>query len=248
MSVIVFYDIPSTHPGIVWSPNTLKTRYALNFKGLSYTTKWIEYPDIEGVVKDLGGRPTRSKADGRPHYTLPMIHDPSTGETITDSFKIAVYLDKTYPDTPLLMPSGAFPLLRAFEEAMQPLLDELYPFAIPASHALLNPASTAYFRATREQTFSMTLEELFPTPGSEREATMWANVKDSFRKVDGWIRAGEAEYLGGKEPNYADLYVAAYINWLKIILPEEKWVDIKSWHEGRWARLVERLEKYETVV
>ncbi|KAJ7067615.1 hypothetical protein C8F01DRAFT_980401 [Mycena amicta] len=126
MPGIVFYDNPSTHLRIVWSPNTLKTRYALNFKGLTYMTKWIEYPDIEGLVKDLGGRPTRAKADGRPHDTLPMIHDPSTGETVTDSFKIAVYLDKTYPDTPLLMPSGAFPLLRAFEEAMQPLRDELY--------------------------------------------------------------------------------------------------------------------------
>ncbi|KAJ7483558.1 hypothetical protein FB451DRAFT_1234964 [Mycena latifolia] len=75
---IVFYDIPSTLPNKCWSPNTWKTRYALNFKGIPYKTSWVEYPDIEPLSREVGAAPTRNKPDGRPHYTLPMIHDPST--------------------------------------------------------------------------------------------------------------------------------------------------------------------------
>ncbi|KAF7320565.1 GST N-terminal domain-containing protein [Mycena chlorophos] len=255
MSGIVFYDLDSQRTGVCWSPNTLKTRYALNFKRLNYTTKWIEYPDIENLCKEIGCPPSRNKPDGRPHYTLPLIHDLDTGAVITDSFKIAVYLDKTYPAPahPALtgMPPEAngFALIGAFEEAMQPIVATLYPFTIPSSQAILNPPSGEYFRATREVTFGMTLEELFPTPGSEREATLWKKVYDGFTTVDGWLRAGvdgdKAQFFGGKQPNYADLFVASYLVWIKTVLKEDKWEDVKGWHGGRWARFLDAMKEYE---
>jgi hypothetical protein len=54
-------------------------RYSLNYKGIPYKTVWLEYEEIEPFSKRLGALPTSNKPDGRPHYTLPMIHDPATG-------------------------------------------------------------------------------------------------------------------------------------------------------------------------
>ncbi|KAI0682851.1 hypothetical protein BC835DRAFT_807562, partial [Cytidiella melzeri] len=79
---IIFYDIDSSKPGRAWSPNTWRTRYALNYKGIPYRTEWVEYPDIEPLCKKIGGSATAKKEDGRDHYTLPMIYDPSTGEVV----------------------------------------------------------------------------------------------------------------------------------------------------------------------
>ncbi|KAF7296822.1 Glutathione transferase fungal specific class A [Mycena indigotica] len=239
---IVFYDIPSQHARVTWSPNPAKTRYALDFKGLAYTTEWVEYPDIEGVVKALGGAPTGKKADGRPHYTLPMIRDLGTGQVVTDSLNIAIYLDKTYPDKPL-MPGGDWALIPAFESAIQPLLSNQLPFGIPASQALLNPPSATYFRATREVMFAQTMEDMLPAPGSERETTQWAKVQAAWNTIDGWLTTAGTKYFGGAERNYADLYVAAYVFWIRTVFTEDKWRDFATWHGGRWALLLDTVEK-----
>ncbi|KAJ7206344.1 hypothetical protein GGX14DRAFT_643426 [Mycena pura] len=232
---IVLYDIPSAHPHNAWTPNTLKTRYALNYKGLQYTTEWVEYPDIESVSKDIGAAPTGNKPDGRPHYTLPAIRDLSTGAVISDSTKIAAYLDRTYPDTPRLMPARGFGLFCAFGDAVYPLLDPLFP--------------GAYFRRTREESYGMPLEALAPT--GEAGAAAWQKLRDNFGKMDEWFRAGGEDgpgvYMMGDAVCYADMWLAAYVLWVKLLLPE-KWENMKTWHGGRWATLLENLEKYETVV
>ncbi|KAJ7790382.1 hypothetical protein B0H14DRAFT_2939884 [Mycena olivaceomarginata] len=239
---IVFYDIPSTLPNcccLNWfwlgfhEPNQ-SPRYALNFKGIPYTTIWLEYPEIEEKCKEIGASPTKNKPDGRPHYTLPMIHDLSTGAVISDSAKIAAYLDATYPDKPMLMPAGTAGLHRAFEDAAHALISPIYPYGLPATHKNLNPVSAEYFRRTREVT---------------RDAVEWKKLKDGFGKLDEWIRVNgpESPYFMGGTPCYADLWTAAYVLWIRLVLPG-KWEEVKSWHEGRWAKLLKGLEEYETVL
>ncbi|KAJ7616184.1 hypothetical protein DFH06DRAFT_1107936 [Mycena polygramma] len=244
---IVFYDIPSTLPSKSWSPNMWKTRYALNFKGIPYKTVWLEYPEIEPLCREIGAAPTSNKPDGRPHFTLPVIHDLSTGAVVSDSTKIAVYLDATYPDKPMLMPAGTIGLHRAFEAAAHALIMPLYPYALPASQTNLNPSSAAYFRRTREQARGKTLEDL--APKGEEDIVEWNKLKDGFGKIDEWIRAnGEGSpFIIGEVLSYADMWVSAYVLWIKLILPE-KFEDVKTWHQGRWAKLLQEMEKYETVV
>ncbi|KAJ7321016.1 hypothetical protein DFH08DRAFT_889794 [Mycena albidolilacea] len=244
---IVFYDIPSTLPNCCWSPNLWKSRYALNFKGIPYTTVWLEYPEIEEKCKEIGASPTRNKPDGRPHYTLPMIHDLATGAVISDSAKIAAYLDATYPDKPMLMPAGTAGLHRAFEDAAHALISPIYPYGLPAAHKNLNPVSAEYFRRTREVAWGKTLEDL--TPKGDEDAVEWKKLKDGFGKLDEWIRVNgpESPYFMGDTPCYADLWTAAYVMWIRLVLPG-KWEEVKSWHEGRWAKLLKGLEEYETVL
>ncbi|KAJ7726430.1 hypothetical protein DFH07DRAFT_758123, partial [Mycena maculata] len=128
---IVFYDIPSSLPTSAFSANTWKTRYALNYKGVAYKTVWRQYPKIEPQFNQIGAAPTGKKPDGSPHFTAPVIHDPSyhynshiIGATIyiSDSTKIAAYLHATYLDRSLLMPAGTIGRHRAFEDAVQPLI------------------------------------------------------------------------------------------------------------------------------
>lgn len=171
----------------------------------------------------------------------------SAGAVISDSANIAAYLEAAYPDRPRLMPAGSAGLHRAFEEAAHPLIGAIYPYGLPASHAKLNPASAEYFRSTREVAWGKTLENL--SPKGEEDVVEWAKLKDGFGKFDEWIRAnGEGSvYLMGDALCYADMWMGAYVLWMKLVRPD-KWEDIKTWHGGRWERLVQDLEKYETVV
>ncbi|KAJ6608977.1 hypothetical protein B0H10DRAFT_2065911 [Mycena sp. CBHHK59/15] len=235
-TLIVFYDIPSKLPDKAWSPNTWKTRYALNYKGIPYKTVWLEYPQIEPVSRELGAAPTSNKPDGRPHYTLPMIHDPRTGAVVSDSAKIAAYLDKTYPDTPPVLPASTAGFYRVFEDAALPLLAPL----------ILNPVSEEYFRRTREETFGKKLEELVPKGDAHTEA--WQKVKDTFAKLDGWIRANgeDSKYIMGDTLCFADIWMASYVLWISMVRPD-LWKEVKLWNGGRWERLLKDTEKYQTV-
>ncbi|KAJ7015781.1 hypothetical protein C8F04DRAFT_1171671 [Mycena alexandri] len=230
-SSIVFYDIPSTLPINAWSPNTWKTRYALNFKGLSYRTEWIEYPDIEALCKKIGAPHTRNKPDGRPHYTLPVIHDLSTGSDL-----LLTSISLTHPSRRNCRRDAALALTPA-----------IGLFVIPSVPRILNPASLEYFHITRGALFGKKLDEVIPTGDAYGPA--WQKLKDSFGKIDSWIRANgeESTYIMGDTICYADLFIAAYVLWFKLVLPE-KWDEAKTWHEGRWEKLLENTAKYEAVL
>ncbi|KAL5504851.1 hypothetical protein ACEPAH_7514 [Sanghuangporus vaninii] len=159
--MITFYDIPSKLPGKAWSPNTFKTRISLNYKEVPYKTEWIEYPDIEPTLKKLGGAPTSKKDDGRDHYTLPAIHDSATGKFITDSTRIAEYLDATYPDKPLLFPPGSrHAAVAMLEDVTLPTIFKLIPLLLPGPAYHPSEASVVYVRSTREKLFGKKLEKL----------------------------------------------------------------------------------------
>lgn len=224
------------------------SRYSLNFKGIPYKTEWVEYPDIQALYKKIGGTPT-TKQDGTPYYSLPLIHDASTGTVVSESAAIAHYLDTAYPETPKLFPSGTAPLQHAFIDAHGATLNVLAQFTLPRTNTVLNPRSEEYFRRTREARFGTKLEDLVPK-GKEME--LWANVRADFAKVDGWYQKGKNDgpYLLGNNICFADFVYAAYALWIKKIWGEEsaEWNDVKAWNEGRLAAFMDSLSKYETVV
>ncbi|GAW07250.1 glutathione S-transferase [Lentinula edodes] len=230
-NVIVFYDIPLAEPNICWSPNTWKTRYSLNFKGLAYRTEWIEYPDIEALCIKIGAAPTDVKADGTtPEYTLPVIFDPSTNKAISDSFNIAQYLDTTYPDTPRLIPPGTRALQSGFAQYVN-----LRVKSILGQEALYN----------------VKIEEW--APQGEHRAREWKGLRRALISLDGHYREAKEEtggdFLCGVDPSFVDFALAGILQWSKHILgaESEEWNDILSWQEGKWANFMSRLERYAVV-
>ncbi|KAJ9612179.1 hypothetical protein H2200_003776 [Cladophialophora chaetospira] len=56
-----------------FSPNTIRSRLALHYKGLKYTQSWISYPDIERLWKELKILPNDNQGKGAPRCTLPVL-------------------------------------------------------------------------------------------------------------------------------------------------------------------------------
>ncbi|KAL0961166.1 hypothetical protein HGRIS_006138 [Hohenbuehelia grisea] len=246
-NAIVFYDIPSSlRPHQAWSPNTWRTRFSLNYKGLPYKTVWVEYPDIGKVSKEIGAAPTSTKADGRPHYTLPAIHDPSTGTSLSDGLAIAEYLDSQYPDTPKLIPDGTAALQAAFSHVHRGSLGDIWNFVLPATNKFLNPRSEEYFRHTREQSFGKRLEDVVPV-GEVREKE-WGKIKAGFETFDGFLLKSEGEFVMGNTISWADITIVSFLIWFKRVFGEtsQEWKDISSWNEGRWAKRLDAFQKYQS--
>lgn len=219
----------------------------MNLKGLSYKTEWVDFPDIEAHCKRLGISSTgKSLWDGSDLYTLPAIHDLSTGVVLADSIAIAKYLDATYADTPQLFPDGTLGLQEAFTDAFQSSIQPIYPIIGIITLPQLYSPGAAYIRKTREQLFGMTFEEL--TPKGDKAVEEWGKFKNGFDKVDGWFAKTDniGPYILGDVISWGDIVVASIAIWLKLVFGEEsqQWKEIALWHGGRWSSLLKDLDKY----
>ena len=63
---ITFYDVAFAPPYTknTSAPNPWKSRYALNFKDVPYSTQWVQMPDISKTRQGLGIPACRKLQDG----------------------------------------------------------------------------------------------------------------------------------------------------------------------------------------
>ena len=220
---------------------TIKHRFVLNYKGLPYRTEWIEFADIESHHKSLGIKPTRKKPDGTPAYTVPAIHDPSTGIYLADSFIIAEYLEETYPDTPSIFPHGSRSLQHAFPYLFASTFDPVRAFIFPPVFPKLGTQrSKDYYRQSKEAALGKPLEEMIPV-GTER-IVKWAEFREGMNKVNACIAKTDAKgpFVMGDTISWADFFISGYLMYFKVIWGKdsEEWNDIASWNEGRWGNFL----------
>jgi len=263
---IILYDIPSKLPtdACQWSPNVWKTRYTLNYKNIPFKTEWIEFPEIADVCKRIGAPPTGQR-NGSPVYTVPFIFDPNTNRAISDSLKIARYLDEQYPDTPALIrfPGPESGVLQTevvqagFIEAFKATaIPSVLPFILPKEVSMLNEESQDFLRSLLKVFFGRSVEELTPERENGDWERQWAKVKKGFELVDTWYQQsdgagsdGNPSWVLGDRISFADLGMAGYLRWIRTWLGEdsEEWKDLKSWSGGRWGTLLDRLEPQEGI-
>ncbi|KAM5350989.1 hypothetical protein ACJ41O_003712 [Fusarium nematophilum] len=268
---IILYDIGHRPPveETCSSPNPWKSRFALNFKGVPHSMSWVGLPDISKVRRGLGLPPCRKLADGTDFYTLPILQDTATGATLGDSFDIAVYLQRTYPD------SGAgdlFPVQK---------LDFTYvpPFAFPAP--LSEPDDGGYteyarFNTNIDAAFSTHVPlmvdgmPLDPATAEESKAEFvrraglksWDDfsltaearekIMESFQSMLGdlaklFLENADGPFLLGQRASYADLIVGAWLRMAKVTLPKAEWDAVRGWHGGVFGRLHDALDVYDEV-
>lgn len=185
-------------------------RYALNFKhvhcSLQYETSWVELPNVAEVRKGLGAIPNRKHdIDGGDFYTLPVIVDHSTGQTVGDSFDIAAYLDRTYPSQPVLFQDSTVALHRAFNTLVDKVFTDhvlLAVYQLPFNTETADISRAEFCRRAEKKSW-----DEFRLDGENR-ATMLGNFETALgglAKV--YTRRDEGPFLEGRVPMYADLII-----------------------------------------
>lgn len=267
----VLYDISSSKQPHSFASNPSKARLALRFKGVPFTTTFVDVPDITEVRKALNCAATRKLGDGTDYYTLPMLRVPSSGKVIGDKFEIATWLDDTFPD------SGGrlFDLdgMRTGFDYQSPHKDTVF-FAPITTNEGAKHARYAEFNLNVDATFSGNMALYgyflpFKPETAEREKNFmaqragmksWEDLKvesearvpliaafqDSLTSLAQlFMIHQDGPYLEGKTANYADLIVGGWLNMLSYIMPEAEWREFVTWHDGVFGRLHEALqEKY----
>ena len=225
-------------------------RYALNMKGLAYKTVWVDFCDIQQEMEKIGAPFTDIRPDGTQIRTVPTIHDPATGKTISDSLLIAAYLDEQYPSDMTLLPPYTGPLQMAFiDRVVAQWVMAGFPNCALSIHDQLSPRSQEWFRERREKMLGMTLEAF--VGDTERQTKSIEHVVNLLNNMAKYFTFGgkESLFLTGDKPCHADIALASVLACIVRVKGEdsEVWKAITTAKGGRWKRYMEGFKKWETV-
>ncbi|KAI2620952.1 hypothetical protein GGS26DRAFT_570002 [Hypomontagnella submonticulosa] len=237
---IVLYDIASGPPIRPFALNPWKTRYALNFKRANFATKWVDLADVKATRESLGIDPVRFFDNGEPFYTLPIITDPSTSKLVGDSFDIAVYLDEKYPNAPSLF-RHSIGLYAAFNAHIDATL--VTGVALCSDNFPFNPETAEKCKAEFCRRAGFKSWDDFSLPEEARR-----KILDQFQATLGgvakYFRFSEGPFMGGKEADYADIIIGAWLMMYSQTLYPKEWQVLRTWHGGLWGKLHDGLEQY----
>lgn len=191
----LLYELAGADPDRRFSPFCWRTRFALAHKNLA-----------------AEGMPWRFTEKDRLAFSgqglVPVLVD--GGETITDSWRIAEWLEARHPTPALFGHRGFARFINTWADTvLHPALARLI---VKDIHDCLAPADQAYFRTTREARFGATLEAV--------QAARDADVL-GFRKLFGPVRTvltGQP-WLGGESPDYADYILLGSLQWARCTSP-----------------------------
>ena len=211
---IRLYDLAGAEEDRRFSPFCWRTKMALAHKGLPVEEVAWRFTEKEAIAFSEQGK-------------VPVIVDTANDDTsVCDSWEIAKYLDKQYPDAPLFPADEAsvFFFKAWVERTLHPGIAKQVVLDV---YKHLHEKDQDYFRTTREKVFGMTLEAV---------AEGAADALPGFRKSLGPMRVTLAEYdfIGGDAPSFADHIAFGHFAWARAI-SETKLLEaddpIYAWRE-----------------
>ena len=162
---------------------------------------------------------------------------------MSESSDIVQYLDKQYPLSPRVITPGTLAFEAAYYKYFQTGVRSKWPKLIyQYLYETISPESAAFIKELREADFGDTLVNLAKNPQLH-----WDAYKDAFGNIALPIyEKAEGIFLKGSEPGWADFVTASALVSVKRLYGagSEEWKYIETWHDGRWAKLIQDLEPY----
>ena len=191
----VLYDLCGIDEGLRFSPFCWRVKFALAHKGLDAQTRPWRFTDKQALAF----------AD---HDKVPVLVDGD--EVVTDSYEILRYLDRTYPEAPLLGEGLAEARARFFKHyAERALAPAMMRTIIMDLLNAIHPDDRSYFRETREKRFGRTLEE-FHSPSKGL-----AQLDAALEPLRGHLK--ESHFIDGEAPAAADYLVFGNVMWARCV-------------------------------
>ncbi|MGO2132356.1 MAG: glutathione S-transferase N-terminal domain-containing protein [Halomonas sp.] len=189
----VLYELSGIEEGLLFSPFCWRVRYALAHKGLEVETRPWRFTEKEAL------------AFAR-YDKVPVLVDDD--EVITDSYEIMRYLDRRYPEAPLLGEGMAETRGHFFKHyAERALAPAMIRIIIMDLLNAIHPDDRSYFRESREKRFGCTLEELHsPSRGASQ-------LTAALEPLRGQLM--ESKFLDGQAPAGADYLVFGNFMWAR---------------------------------
>ena len=194
---IQFFDLEGLD-GKRFSPFGWRVRMALAHKGLESTSI------VEGV-----GFSEKYKLEFSNQELVPVIKDDDM--IISDSWDIAVYMEKSYDSSSSLFgTTGDFSQVKFISSWVDSQLHPLIARCVVRDILdVISPSEHEYFRSSREKRFGKRLEDVV----ADRENTRTI-LKQTLYPIRKALEI--APFLGGENPNFSDYAIFGAFMWAKV--------------------------------
>ncbi|NEQ36199.1 MAG: glutathione S-transferase family protein [Okeania sp. SIO3I5] len=200
---IKLYDLVAAEENRAFSPFCWRIRMALAHKNLE-----VEIIPWRLTEKEVLAFSNQDR--------VPVIVDGNKGDkVVSDSWKIANYLEETYPDKPSLFGSAEAKAQTMFIDSWNgSLLGVLVPIILYDVFENIDPKDKAYFRESRESFFGKPLEEFQDV--TEEQINNFRTFLESLRNT-----ISQQPFLAGETPNYADYLVFSTFQFARTMSPKQ---------------------------
>ncbi|HEY2676490.1 MAG TPA: glutathione S-transferase N-terminal domain-containing protein [Steroidobacteraceae bacterium] len=176
------------------SPFVWRIRYALAHKGLPYDSVKLGFTEIPSV---LGGR----------FKTVPILEHGATATA--ESWDIAEYLDRAFPDRPLFSGPAELAVVRLMDTwFMSEVMRRMFRVYVKDVHDAARPADQPYFRASREKNMKGATLESFTADRASHLPTIRSTLAPLRTHL------AKFPFIGGHSPNFADYIALGGFYWV----------------------------------
>ena len=192
------FDLAGADPERRFSPYCWPIRMAIAHKRLDVETIPWRFMDKDAIASSGQGK-------------VPvLVHG---DKWMFESWDIAIYLEKTFPDRPTLFggPEGVA-LSKFFANLASVIASQVVRLVLVDIYDHLTESDKPYFRESREQRFGMALEQVV----AQRDSLLQP-FRDSLLPLRMTLRS--QKFLGGDHPLYADYAVFGVFQWSRCISP-----------------------------
>ena len=189
------HDLAGADPAVRFSPYCWRVRMALAHKGLDVETIPWRFTEKDAIAFSGQG-------------LVPVLRD---GDTVVhDSWAIAEYLDKTYPDRPALIEGEQGRALASLTRhyAQNVLATPILKGVVGDLFKAIAPGDQPYFRESREKRLGMKLEQFQIAP----EAAA-AQLGVALSPVRALLK--EQPFVNGRRPAFADYCLFGVVMWAR---------------------------------
>jgi glutathione S-transferase len=210
-----------------------RTRLALHHKGLAFTAYPVAVSDKTAIGFSGQGKVPILRNDGR---------------VVTDSWAIALYLEKEFSERATLFGGEVGQTLTHVFNVWvdRELIPALIPFLMRDVLDCVSEADGAHLRRQIENAMKQSLEGL--SAGREQAMSAFRRKLQPVRKV-----LETNNFLGGAAPAYADYILFGLLQWARVVSPAKVLEDgdvVAAWfdrvlelHDGVGRRERSRLER-----
>jgi glutathione S-transferase len=195
---IILYDLAAAEEDRRFSPYCWRVKMALKHKGLEFETVPWRFTDKAAIAFSNQG-------------LVPVLVD--GGHAVSDSWRIAMYLDEAYPQRPGLFDGAeARALCEFFNAWFATVQAALFKVVVLEIFNRIHEKDRAYFRESREKRVGTTLEAFAGDPKASLAA---------FRGALTPLRPAlvQNKFVSGHGPGYADYIAFGAFQWARVMSP-----------------------------
>ncbi|KAG8687183.1 hypothetical protein FRC09_013651 [Ceratobasidium sp. 395] len=193
-------------------------------------------------MKAMGIPPTSKTF---PHYTLPLIVDPSSDPNgkptyVSESFQIAMYLDDKYPAPkyPSVLPLETRALQKLFVDSYLPTISgAMFPLIGPHLPKKLDEAGQEYLYRSRGGKGNFA-----PLPESDASQRL-SEIREKWDAFAKDLELSGGPWIMGSTITFADLVLGGtFYLWH---ISDAAWKEVAQWQGGKWAAIWKQIEAIE---